>query len=105
VSNLSPADFAQRLKGESQALLLDVRTPGEFAGGHLPGAKNLNFNSPSFQQEVSRLDRSQPVYLYCAVGGRSASAAALMKKMGFQVLYNMSGGFSQWSAQGLPSER
>lgn len=105
VVNLSPAEFHKRLKGEHAAILLDVRTPSEFAGGHLPGAQNLNFNSPTFQQQVAQLDRNKPVYLYCAVGGRSASAAAVMRKMGFQVLYNMSGGFSQWSAQGLPSQR
>ncbi len=77
-------------------VLVDVRTPGEFSEGYIEGAKNIDFNSPSFQEELGKLDKNKPVYVYCAVGGRSARAMSVMVDMGFTEVYNLIGGYGGW---------
>lgn len=76
------------------ATLLDVRTPAEFAQGHLPGA--LNIPVQELPQRVGELpDAERPVVVYCAMGGRSASAAALLKKAGFSRVLDL-GPMTAW---------
>ena len=76
------------------ALLLDVRSPGEFAGGHLPGAKNV-----PVQELGGRLrelgQQSRPVVVYCLSGGRSAQAAQMLKAAGFTAVHNL-GPMGRW---------
>ena len=80
----SPADGARakQLVAEG-ATLLDVRTPGEFGGSHLPGAKNIPVDE--LEARVAELDTSRPVVTYCAAGVRSARAASLLRTKGFTV--------------------
>lgn len=80
--------------------VIDVRTPREYSAGHIPGSKNVDFYSAQFGAEVSKLDKSKPVYVYCAVGGRSASAAAMLVKQGFAKVYDLSGGIESWKRAG-----
>ncbi len=101
--DLTPAQFKNQLEAQ-HGLVLDVRTPGEVARGKLPGASVIDFNAPKFEQRVSLIARDKPVFVYCAKGGRSAQAAALMTKLGFTRVYNLSGGIGAWSAEGLPLE-
>ncbi len=68
---------------EPGTTIIDVRTPAEYGAGHLAGAVNLDLQSPSFADEVSRLDRSGAYLVYCRSGNRSAQAAQLMTSMGF----------------------
>lgn len=75
------------------AQLVDVRTPGEFAGGAIPGAKNIPVDQLSGR--LSELDRAKPVVLYCRSGGRSASAAGLLKASGFENVFDL-GPISAW---------
>lgn len=82
--------------------LIDVRTPEEFNAGHLLNARMIDWNSPDFDAQASRLDKQKPLMLYCAVGGRSAQAAARLKSMGFQQITDMKGGFNAWKAAGKP---
>lgn len=100
---LPVAAFSEQLNAHANATLLDVRTPDEFAGGHLKGAVNLNIHDADFDQRIAALDKSTPVFVYCKAGGRSADAASRLKEMGFQEVYDMQGGFMSWSAAGLPS--
>tara|TARA_B100000674_G_scaffold142262_1_gene111908 strand:- start:1 stop:273 length:273 start_codon:yes stop_codon:yes gene_type:complete len=73
--------------------LLDVRTQDEFNAGHLEGAVNIDIWSPSFMKEVkSSFDRSKPLLIYCAGGGRSAMAAEDLRKKGFKLIYDLEGG-------------
>jgi phage shock protein E len=65
------------------ATVVDVRTPAEYASGHLAGARNIDLQSPSFAAEVGRLDRAGAYVVYCRSGNRSAQAAQLMTAMGF----------------------
>jgi thioredoxin len=108
---MSPA-FAQVLDVESfsskiaempQALLLDVRTSGEFGGGHLPHASNIDFRSEGFATEIDKLDKNRPVLIYCLSGGRSAQAAELMRAKGFQVT-ELKGGYLKWTTKMMPLE-
>ena len=99
--NLTPAQFADAL-GQPGAVLLDVRRPDEFAGGHLPGAVNIDVTAPDFAQRTAALDKTKPTYVYCRSGARSAKAAQQLTQAGFTTVANMLGGVLDWSA---PLER
>lgn len=77
---------------------LDVRTEKEYESeGQLEGAMLIDFFKLSnFKKEVDKLDKKTPYLVYCAVGGRSKAAAALMVKMGFEEVYEMAGGLKAW---------
>lgn len=98
---LSPAEFAQKLKDQPNAIVLDVRSPEEFADGSLPHARNVDWNGPDFESEVATLPKTEPIYVYCLSGGRSASAAAHLRKAGFNPVYEMVGGLIRWRAEGI----
>jgi thioredoxin len=102
--NLNADDFEKMLKQTPGANLVDVRTPDEYQGGHIPGAVNIDYQNPNFIERVSRLDKSKPVFVYCLSGGRSAGAAEQLKSAGFTQIYNLQGGFLQWNASGKPKE-
>jgi thioredoxin len=97
--------FAEALKRSSSATIIDVRTPEEFQGGHLKDAVNFNVLAPEFANQVSQLDRDHTVFVYCKAGGRSADAASIMKDMGFDIIYDMQGGYMAWSAAGMESTK
>jgi thioredoxin 1 len=98
-----PVDQYLRLLAETKnEYLLDVRTPGEFAGGHLNNAVNIDYNGSSFEADIDKLDRNRPVFIYCLSGGRSGSALSVLQKKGFKTVYNMQGGILQWKANNYP---
>lgn len=82
-------------------LLIDVRTPEEYASGHIENAVNIDFFADNFQEQIEVLDRAQPVYVYCKKGGRSSNAAQKMKDMGFKNVYDLDGGILQWEKEGF----
>ena len=99
---LTPADYlARRQDGD---VLLDVRTPAEYAEGHLENADNVDVMAPDFAARVDGLDRSRTYYLYCRSGNRSGQAARRMKEMGFENAHNI-GGFETLAAAGAPVAR
>lgn len=102
--SLSPEKFSEKSKGE-KVLLLDVRTPKEYNDGHLKGAVLINYLGNDFTQEVSKLDKSKPVYIYCRSGSRSSDAQGEMLKMGFTNVINLEGGIMAWEKAGLPIEK
>ncbi|NEQ49169.1 MAG: rhodanese-like domain-containing protein [Leptolyngbya sp. SIO3F4] len=79
--------------------LLDVRTPGEFQGGHLPNAINLDYNGANFRTQVERLDKSKHYYVYCRSGMRSYGACNVMANQGFTKLANVRGGIMGWRGE------
>lgn len=101
-TQLSAVEFSQKINELGAPQLIDVRTPEEFEGGHLLHAVNFNWNSDDFMKKVASLDKTKPVFVYCLSGGRSASAAATMRKNGFREVYEMDGGMMQWRARQLP---
>lgn len=86
----------QKMMSTNPGILLDVRTPGEVKRGAIEGSVNIDFFDDAFDAKVEKLDKNQPVYIYCAVGGRSGEAMELMRKKGFRELYNLTGGYSAW---------
>ena len=80
-------------------LLLDVRTPEEFAGGHIPGARNIPLQT--LAQRLAEVPKNEPVVIYCRSGNRSRTASDLLARAGYTQLYDL-GGILQWQAQGLP---
>ncbi|AQG78196.1 thioredoxin domain-containing protein [Spirosoma montaniterrae] len=102
--SLAPDAFEQQLKQSPTAQLIDVRTPGEFGGGHLRGAQNIDFRQAAFAQTISGLDKTKPVFVYCLSGGRSAEAAKLMREQGFAAVYELAGGYLKWTTKLKPVE-
>ncbi len=86
------------------ATVIDVRSDAEWAQGHVAGAMHVPVGADDFRQRVDGLDRSAPVYLYCASGARSGRAARTLEGMGFERVVN-AGGFSRLAAAGAPVER
>ena len=89
----------------TNAVVLDVRTPEEYAKGHLPGSVLLDFKAPDFKEKVTKLDRNRTYLVHCAVGGRSAQACDQMNQAGFIKVLNLEGGIKAWEAAGKPVER
>jgi len=96
--------FQQQLSQRVDAHLLDVRTPEEFATGHIPGALNIDWNAAQFEAEVQGFDRSKKVFVYCLSGPRSASAGAKLRLMGFQDVVELKGGMMAWRKARMPEE-
>lgn len=88
-------------KVNDQILLIDVRTPGEFASGHIENSINIDYKSDDFKDLIGELDKNQEVYVYCKVGGRSGRSAKIMEDMGFEKIYDLDGGINAWEKEGL----
>ena len=99
---LSPQDFINQAKKDTTAIILDVRTPKEYAEGHLANAKLLDYlNAEAFDAGVKLLDKSNTYYIYCRSGRRSHSACLKMKVQGFKV-FDMEGGYLKWGKLDMP---
>lgn len=105
VKDVTPAEAEALLKGDVKPLVLDVRTPDEFAKGHIPGAKNVDFLEDDFEKRLAALEGSRAVILHCAAGSRSSQALTkivALKKFG--AIYHLKSGFNGWKAAGKPVE-
>lgn len=100
--SISVDEFEKKLSGDIQ--LIDVRSPEEFKQGHLKGALNYNINSSEFENQLSGLDKTKTIMVYCLSGGRSSLAADIMASKGFSEIYNMEGGIMKWNAANKPIE-
>jgi rhodanese-related sulfurtransferase len=98
VVEISAHELQTRLKTDA-SYLLDVRTPGEYALGHLKSAINIDVLGGNFMGKLEDIPRDQPVYVYCRSGSRSAAACRMMKKAGFANVVNVSGGIMAWKGE------
>jgi len=89
------AEF-EKLTNAGKGTTLDVRTPKEYAEGHVNGSINMNYFDKDFKNQVGKLDKAKPVYVYCHSGGRSSKAMSIMKSQGFTAVYNLTGGYAGW---------
>ncbi|MDT7827477.1 rhodanese-like domain-containing protein [Pricia sp. S334] len=89
--------YANAISGK-KVQLVDVRTSGEFHGGHIKKAVNIDvMDAMNFQKAFEKLDKDKPVYLYCRSGARSRKAAKRLVGMGFSEIYDLKGGYMRWS--------
>lgn len=95
---ISPSDAMEIMELESNYIILDVRTPGEFAAGHIPGAINVP-NESIADQEPSKLpDKNQLILVYCRSGSRSKRASVKLAKIGYTNIVEF-GGINQWTGE------
>lgn len=94
----------QELMSLEDMQLVDVRTPSEYLEGHVPNAQNIDFLDENFDEQIQSLDKSKPIIVYCKSGGRSAKCASKLAALGFEKIYDLEGGFSQWEFKGLEVE-
>lgn len=98
---LVTAEEMQTLMELDDVQLVDVRTPEEYKEGHISNAQNIDFNSPTFDEDIVNLDKNKPVILYCKGGGRSSKCSEKLLKAGFVKIYDLQGGITQWEFEGL----
>ncbi|KGR81594.1 rhodanese-like domain-containing protein [Lysinibacillus odysseyi] len=94
VTGLTQEEF---IKGYRKAQLIDLREPKEFEAGHILGARNVPMTQMKQRHKEIRPDL--PVYLYCQNTGRSARAALMLKKKGYNQIYQLQGGFKTWTGK------
>ncbi len=85
---------------EEKPTVVDVRTPAEFAAGHLPGALNIDVEDPGFTEAIGQLPKDDTYFVYCRSGNRSGVATDQMAEQGFTDVYDLQGGIVDWQASG-----
>ena len=98
-------DEFDKLRKQTNTIVLDVRTPKEFVAGHIPGATNIDWYASDFEKKVSGLDKSKTWLVHCAAGVRSAKAADKLTGLHFTNVYNLEGGMKAWEKAAKPVEK
>jgi len=97
MADLSQTDWETAVEEDSNAFILDVRTPEEVEEGYIAGATNIDFyEGQDFINALEALDKTKHYYVYCRSGNRSGQACAYMEKAGFTKAYNLVGGILKW---------
>lgn len=102
VDHVDAAAAAKLLASDKKPVVLDIRTPGEYAEGHIAGSKMIDFRSADFEKKVSALDRDKSYLVHCRSGGRSTESLKTFEKLGFKHIIHLDGGISDWEAAGQP---
>lgn len=98
MADLTQEEWKLQLEGNSQAIILDVRTEDEVEEGMIPNALHKDiYKVQEFIDEINKLDKSKTYFVYCRSGNRSGQACSLMNSLGFENCHNLMGGFSQWT--------
>lgn len=107
IQTIDAVAFSKAIQATPNPQVVDVRTPEEFASGHLIQAQNVNWMNPDFVANSAKYDKSKPIFVYCKSGGRSHKAAEKLAELGFTNVIEMEGGILKWDAAGLskPSEK
>ena len=102
MTNVGVTDLNMAIQNQEDIIILDVRTAGEIAEGFVENAAKVDVNDQGFDEGVSFLDKSKPVFVYCRSGHRSQIASKKLLKMGFTDVRNVEGGFMAWQQAGYP---
>ena len=108
IENITPQEaftLIQDNDGNPDFVILDVRTPQEFAEGHIEDAANIDFNSMTFRDDLDKLDKDRIYLIYCRTGFLSGQALDIMEELGFNEVYKPTGGIEAWIDAGLPTEQ
>jgi len=100
--SIEPEALYALLKGEDAPRVIDVRSPAEYAAGHIPGALNLPFEE--IAERIVEVDTPNGVALYCMVGPRARKGEAALHSSGYTKILHIQGGLSAWKQRGLPVE-
>ena len=101
INNLDADAFASDINNPG-VVVLDVRSAGEFASGHIQNAINIDVEAANFDTKIAKLDKTVEYAVYCHSGRRSGIAADKMAKAGFEKITNLNGGIGAWQAAGYP---
>ena len=99
--HMAASDFSTAMK-QPGTIVLDVRTPAEYASGHLAQAKNIDIEASSFTNQIAALDKNATYAVYCHSGNRSGTALEQMTAAGFTHVYDLAGGLGAWQNMGGP---
>ena len=102
VSPKEASALIEKNEGNSDFVILDIRTPGEYQSGHIENSIMIDFYSKTFAEEVNRLDKGKTYLIHCRSGNRSTRSMGLFKKLKFQKIYHLSSGINGWNSEGLP---
>jgi phage shock protein E len=100
-AHLTASDFSTAMKTPG-TIVLDVRTPAEFATGHLPGAQNIDIEGSDFATRIAALEKTATYAVYCHSGNRSGAAMEQMTAANFTHVYDLAGGIGAWQSMGGP---
>ncbi len=96
---------ATQLINRNDALVIDLREPADYAQGHILGAKSVPLKDLEGRAAALVKNKAKPLIVHCERGNRSAAAVALLRRHGYESVYNLSGGYAAWQAAGLPVEK
>jgi len=100
MKDISQTEWNTLISKDENKVILDVRTPNEWAEGVIENAQLINImDAQSFMQEIEQLDKSKNYYIYCRSGARSGQACQVMDSLGFNKTYNLIGGILEWSGK------
>jgi len=105
IKNINAAEADTLIKANADNpdfIIIDVRTPDEYNQGHIEKALLIDYRAESFEQEISKLDRTKKYLIYCRTGNRSAGARDMMIDLGFLDINHMESGITEWTALGYP---
>lgn len=100
IALLKADDFEKKAASIEDKIILDVRTPEEYNESHLNKAILLDYYRTDFKNQVTKLDKTKPIFVYCKGGGRSTSSCEILKNLGFKEVYNLQGGITDWKKAG-----
>ena len=100
--DITPEKAQTLLAMKNPPQVIDIRTPGEFAKGHIKGAQLINFFGKDFEKKLAELDPKKAYVTHCKSGGRSGKSLSIWKKLGFTKVYHLQSGFDGWKAAKLP---
>jgi rhodanese-related sulfurtransferase len=105
VTDIPQAELIQRIKANQSGLILDVRTPEEFAEGHVPGAINIPYDQLGSRLAEISSHKGKDIVLYCRSGKRAGIAANTLQTAGFSQLLHLDGDMNGWLSKGLPTKK
>ncbi len=105
IEHVTAIQAAEFIIKNPDTVILDVRTPSEFASGHIKGAINIDFKAATFTDDLQKLDPSKSYLVHCRSGGRSTSSLDTFKKLNFKHILHLDGGMMDWGKEQLPVEK
>lgn len=97
IENINSDDWIKRIKQDSNSVIIDVRSPGEFNSGYIPKAINADIFNSNFSSLVHNIEKDKNLYVYCRSGKRSMMACRKLYKLGYENLTNLNGGIMRYN--------